>query len=337
MLQTLLLISGSIEINPGPATSKKNNLSFAVWNLDSLPARDFARIPLIEALQKTYDFDMFGVCESMLNDSISNEGIFINGFSSHPFRSDKTYNIRNGGVCLYFKESLPINERCDLELLPETIVAEIKLNRKKVFIVLSYCHPNMSNDEFTEYTRLLEKIYESIRKEKPTVSILCGDLNARSPLFWEGDSDSNEGRLFNNFLISNHLEQLISEPTHVRDDGSQSCIDLICTDQPFIFTETGVLSSLDSCSKHNIIHGTLNINIPRPPPFKRKIWDYKTAKIDQIRADLLKVNWHDLFLNLNVSEKSLLFTDVFLDIMAKHISNKIITCNEKDPHGSPLK
>ena len=24
------------------------------------------------------------------------------------------------------------------------------------------------------------------------------------------------------------------------------------------------------------------------------------------------------------------FTDIFLDIMAKHISNKIITCNEKD-------
>ena len=188
----------------------------------------------------------------------------------------------------------------------------------------------MPNDELVEYTTLLENIYESIRKENPTVSILCGDFNARSPLFWEGDSENNEGRLFNNFLISNHLEQLISEPTHVRDDGSQSCIDLICTDQPFIFTDTGVLPSLDPHSKHNIIHGTLNINMPRPPPYKRKIWDYKTAKIDHIRADLLEVNWHELFHNLNVSEKSLLFTDVFLDIMAKHISNKIITCNEKD-------
>ena len=95
--------------------------------------------------------------------------------------------------------------------------------------------------------------------------------------------------------MSNSLEQLISEPTHIRDDGSQSCIDLICTDQPLMFMETGVLPSLDSHSKHNIIHGTLSINIPRPPPYKRKIWDYKAAKTDRIRADLLNVNWQDLF------------------------------------------
>ena len=44
----------------------------------------------------------------------------------------------------------------------------------------------------------------------------------------------------------------------------------------------------------------------------------------------MEINWHDLFLNLNVSEKSSLFTGVFLDIMTKRISNKIITCNEKD-------
>ena len=124
-----------------------------------------------------------------------------------------------GGVCLYFKESLPIKNRWDLAILPETIVAEIKFNKKKIFIVLSYCHPNMPNNEFAEYMCLLENIYESIRKENPTVSILCGDFNAKSPLFWEGDTENNEGRLFNNFLISNHLEQLISEPTHVRDDG----------------------------------------------------------------------------------------------------------------------
>ena len=168
---------------------------------------------------------MFGVCESMLTKNISNEDIFINAFSPDPFRSDKDSDTRNGGVCLYFKESLPIKERCDLEILPETIVAEIKLHKKKVFIVLSYRHPNMPIDELDVYMCLLEKIYESIRKETSAAFILSLDFNARSPLFWEGDFENNEGRLFNNFLISNHLEQLINEPTHVRDDGSQSCID----------------------------------------------------------------------------------------------------------------
>ena len=76
----LLFLSGTVEYNPGPHMSN-HNLTFAVWNLDSLPARDFARIPLIESLQASYDFDIFGVCESMLTKNITNEDIFINGFS----------------------------------------------------------------------------------------------------------------------------------------------------------------------------------------------------------------------------------------------------------------
>ena len=142
VLQILLFISRSVEINPGPPFPKEKELSFAVWNLDSLPARDFARIPLIETLQSTYDFVIFGMCESMFSDSISNEEIFIDGFSSDIFRSDKASNIRNGGVCLYFTESLPIMERSYLEILPETIVAEIKLNKKSILcpFVLSPKH-----------------------------------------------------------------------------------------------------------------------------------------------------------------------------------------------------
>lgn len=90
VLLCFLLISGTVEVNPGPNSSKDKKLSFAFWNLDSLPARDFARIPLIEAFQNKYGFDMFGVCESMLSSTISNEDVFIDGFSPDPFRADKT-------------------------------------------------------------------------------------------------------------------------------------------------------------------------------------------------------------------------------------------------------
>ena len=265
VMKSLLILSGTVEINPGPVT-KKTSLSFAVWNLDSIPARDYARIPLIESFQATYEFDIFGVCESLLNKDIPNDDIYTNGFSPEPFRADKPENSRNGGVCLYFKDNLPIHERPDLETLPETIVAEIKLNRKKIFFILSYCHPNLSTTELEEYTKSLEHIYGCISKENPAVTILTGDFNARSPLFWESDIENREGRVFNNFLLSNNLDELINEPTHIRDDGSQSCIDLICTDQPFIFTDTGVLQSLDPHSKHKIIYSTLNFHTPCPPP-----------------------------------------------------------------------
>ena len=66
------------------------------------------------------------------------------------------------------------------------------------------------------------------------------------------------------------------------------------------------------------------------PPYKRKVWDYKTAKTNSIRKDLSNINWQTLFLNLNVNEMSLVFADTFLSIFSQHISNKIITCNDKD-------
>ena len=103
---------------------QKNSLPFAVWNLDSLPARDFSRIPLIETFETTYDF---GVCESTLK-IFEMQIFFINSFSPDHFRFP------------------------------------------------SYSHPNMPINEFAEYMRLLENIYEYIRKENPIVSILCGGL-----------------------------------------------------------------------------------------------------------------------------------------------------------------
>ena len=151
------------------------------------------------------------MCESLLNKDIAKDDISINGFSPEPLRVDKPENIRNGVVCLYFKENLPMKERRDLEILPETIVAEIKLSRKNVFLYF------LIAIELDEYVKSLERIYERINQENPAVTILNGDFNARSPLFWVNDTENS---VFNHFLTSNNLEELINEPTHIRDDGS---------------------------------------------------------------------------------------------------------------------
>ena len=71
-------------------------------------------------------------------------------FLSEAFRADKPVNIRNGGVCHYFKENLPIKERIDLEIIPETIVAEVKQTGKKYFsfshtATLTFQVQNMTN------------------------------------------------------------------------------------------------------------------------------------------------------------------------------------------------
>jgi hypothetical protein len=49
--------------------------------------------------------------------------------------------------------------------------------------------------------------------ENPSAVILCGDFNARFPLFLEDDSGNREGDILSNFLISNNMEEPINEPT----------------------------------------------------------------------------------------------------------------------------
>ena len=144
-----------------------------------------ARIPFIETLQATYNFDIFGICESSLTGNTSNDDIFISSFSLQPSRSDKSALLRYEGVCLYRKKIYLL--RNELTLLDKTIVAEIKIKRKNIFFVLSYRHPNQTLDEVNLYMQNLENIYESIKKENPAATIICGDYNATSTIFWKND------------------------------------------------------------------------------------------------------------------------------------------------------
>ena len=70
----------------------------------------------------------------MLNSTISNEEISIEGYSKEIYRSDHPRDTKTGGVCLYFREGLPFKRRNDLELMQELILLKY-LSRKKIFLL----------------------------------------------------------------------------------------------------------------------------------------------------------------------------------------------------------
>lgn len=69
----------------------------------------------------------------MLNSTVQNDDIFIEGFSREIYHSDHVNNIRSGEVCIYYREGLAIKRRKDLELLNEMVCAEVNVARKKNF------------------------------------------------------------------------------------------------------------------------------------------------------------------------------------------------------------
>ena len=105
------------------------------------------------------------------------------------------------------------------------------------------------------------------------------------------NADKGVGIALDELIESNNMTQLIDQPTNLESRGI-SCVDLIITDQPNLFIDYGIHSSLDNCCHHQIIHGKVNISIPSPPPFKRRIWDYAKANKDEIQECLNNIDWH---------------------------------------------
>ena len=139
----------------------------------------------------------------------------------------------------------------------------LKKNSKKIFFIVSCRHPNQSSEKSEAYFCSLNDIVEKVANEKSRAIVLIGNFNAISTLFWENDPGSREGHLLSEIAIINNL---VNETTHIRNDASQTCIDLIFTDQPFANVE--VIPNPERHFKHLIVHGKINFNVPCPPPYK---------------------------------------------------------------------
>ena len=126
VISRMILLSGHVEPNPGPDT-----LSFCCWNLNSIIAYDFFRVSLTEAYNSICSHDLIGVVKTHLDDTIDEERLILKGYdfitNSHPS------NAKRGGVSLHIKETLPKTNRTDIVTLPECVVCEVRLDRKKYF------------------------------------------------------------------------------------------------------------------------------------------------------------------------------------------------------------
>ena len=335
-LKFKLILSGDIHVNPGPTNPHTmcGRFKFGHWNVNSLLARNKAKIPLIEALQSIHNFDLFAISESFLNLNTNISDLKIHGFSPVPLRNDcNRANIHpQGGVCLYHKEHVPLVHRTDLQFLDECIICEVKIDKnKKMFFIAVYRSPSQSPPETNNFFLNLDKIISSIKKENPAIIIIAGDLNARSPLIWSEESFENlAGEKLSELITLENFSQCIDEPTHHPSDEISTCIDLILTSNFNAITDHGVLPSLDDKCKHQIIHGQVNFRVPPPPKYKRLIWDYKACNADALKKSIRDFDWAHSFNQLNVHEMVDFFTNKLTNLAKIHIPSKQISVSDSD-------
>ena len=248
-----------VALNPPPPLS--GLFRFGVWNCNSIPAHEYQRISSIHSYISTQDLNLFAVTESALNSNIPNDHIEIPGFEI--IRNDLPPTHSHGGVLIYHRSDLGVKHRTDLQSHTNMIVLELSLARKKVFFVLVYRKFGQSPSEFETFTEKLDNLFSNIEIENPYMVLACGDFNAHSATWWEGDKTDSFGTAIQKLFDNHLLTQTVNQPTFLTNN-CHTCIDLVTTDQPNLILSNEIHPSLHTTCHHQV--NFVKINIKCPPP-----------------------------------------------------------------------
>ena len=113
----IVLQSGDIENNPGPAVNTFKSLTVCHWNLNSIWVENFLKLRLLEGYLAVHKFHIICLSETFLDSSISDydPGLDLDGYNL--LGCDHPSNSNRGGVCIYYKYHLPLYRKPSLTQL----------------------------------------------------------------------------------------------------------------------------------------------------------------------------------------------------------------------------
>ena len=171
----LLRLSGDIELSPGPKPNSRKSFSICHWNLNSITSHNFIKVSLLTACNSIHKFDIICLSETYLNSETlsNNENLNISGYNL--IRADHLSNTECGGVCIYFKESLPLR-LYNVSYLNECICFEIMISNKLCNFISLYRPPSQSSDEFENFVCNLDLTLEALTQKNPFLTVIIGDF-----------------------------------------------------------------------------------------------------------------------------------------------------------------
>ena len=113
---------------------------------------------------------MICLSESYLDSTVSsdNDNLYIRDYKL--VRADHPGNIKRGGVCVYFKESLPVSCLPN-PYLKECLTFEVSINNKRLYslgrYIVLYRSQSQTSDDFNSFFINLEKLVVNIPSSNP--------------------------------------------------------------------------------------------------------------------------------------------------------------------------
>ena len=124
------------------------------------------------------------------------------------------------------------------------------------------------------------------------------------------------------------MEQLINQPTR-----EQYLLDLLITDSPNYFVESGVLPPISNLD-HSIIYGYVKTSYCKNATISRKIWLYDEGNYDLLNSYLFSIDWNAFFAPpVDIDELAKKLTNILTELSEMCIPSKTIKLKPKDKLG----
>lgn len=324
LISLLILLSGDVEVNPGPSRSLTLNIGHI--NARSLNVED--KFNEITSLVLEQQLDIFAVSETWLNQGVASDLLFIPGFSPM-FRLDRSDGRRAGGVALYTSSIFASKRRKDLEHSDfELLFVEVKINSLTFVCGVCYRPPNYNSAVNIALLDHLQFCLDKIYLHPGTFVLLFGDFNAHFDID-DALSSSDFGTCLYSWMECNSLFQVINEPTRITAHGA-TLLDLIITNSPGYFVNSGTLSPPSTCD-HSLIYARMDISLVKQKCYTRHIWDLSKIDENALREALLSANWDDVFTTIDdVDALYDKWYECFRQILETCVPNRTVVIRPRD-------
>ena len=285
--------------------NQTNSFSICSHNLNSLP-KNFESF-----VDEIVNFDVVGVCESKLTESI--EELYI--IPDYKMFTNSNSNTRqSGGLVMYVKDKfVNILERNDLKFknkFIETLFIEIEIDARSIICGLIYHRPNSSKPEFIQN---LNSILDMISVENKKIYIF-GDFNMNLFCY----DSNNYVRDFVDSFHSNNLINLIDKPTRV-SNTSATLLDQIWTNDYNSCINSGIVHN--NISDHFPVFAAFTYNLSSIQSDKFFEYEYRDFSLNNkngFKEDLLNVDWTLIFNSNNPNVSYDNFITIFLALFNKN-------------------
>ena len=245
------------------------------------------------------------------------------------------YNFNKRGICIYSKPHISVTVLDYTYAFQEYIWCSVSPSNGENFLLCCiYRSPSSTDANDLQLYSMLEDVLHSNYRD----TIVICDFNFGC-IKWDTKSTtmrSVSADLFLDTIGNLFLEQLVNEPTRIRNEQTSSLLDLVMTNNIHFVDEISLQDPIGK-SDHVVFNIFVIANTENEIPIERRL--YYKGDYDSMRKYFKSIDWNLLLLNENTQDSWDLFYDHFCFALNAFIpvTNKSIHINKKKWVNSEVK